>query len=157
MKKLSATNLKQLNDIVFFVDRSLGRNVIASALNSIGAKTEIHDDHFPQDTGDITWLTEVGKHGWIVLSKDERIRHHPLELYALKEANVGAFFLTSKGVSGEEMAQIFVKAMPLILNACSSNKTPFIFLVYKDGKIAKIKTRSVAGWATFSLDKKKKI
>jgi PIN like domain len=155
LKKLSATNLKQLDDIVFFVDRSLGKNVIATALAAIGAKVEIHDDHFAQDTDDIEWLTEVGRRKWIVLSKDERIRHHPLELHALKTAKVGAFFLTSKGISGSEMAEIFVRAFPNILNACGSNKPPFVFLVYKDGKIAKVKIRDKGGWASFSLDKKK--
>ncbi len=120
----------------------------------MGAKIEIHDDHFAQDTDDIRWLTEVGKRSWIVLSKDERIRHHPLELYALKTAKVGAFFLMSKGLSGDEMAAIFVKAMPNILNACGSSKPPFVFLVYRYGKIAKVKTRDKGGWASFSLQKK---
>jgi hypothetical protein len=68
---------------------------------------------------------------------------------------VGAFFLTSKGISGSEMAEIFVRAFPNILNACGSNKPPFVFLVYKDGKIAKVKIRDKGGWASFSLDKKK--
>lgn len=110
----------------------------------MGARVEIHDNHFAQDTDDITWLTGVGKKKWIVLSKDERIRHHPLELYALKTAKVGAFFLTSKGIAGDKMAEIFIKAMPNILNVCGANKPPFVFLVYRDGKVAKVKTVSKA-------------
>lgn len=85
---------KPVTGLVFFIDRSLGRRYVAQALRDAGAKVEIHDDHFPQTTSDVDWLTEVGKRGWVVLSKDERIRRNRIERGALVAARVRAFFLT---------------------------------------------------------------
>jgi hypothetical protein len=61
--------------VTFFLDRSLGKEIVAQALRAAGADVEIHDDHFPPDAKDEDWLTEVGSLGWIVLTKDRRF--HP--------------------------------------------------------------------------------
>ena len=45
----------------FFVDRSLGKHVVAVALRSAGARVEVHDDHFSPDATDEHWLTESGE------------------------------------------------------------------------------------------------
>jgi PIN like domain len=47
----------------------------AGALRVAGAQIEVHDDHFPQDAPDELWLPEVGRRGWAVLTKDDRIRY----------------------------------------------------------------------------------
>lgn len=75
----------------FFIDRSLGSRDVPEALRAAGARVEVHDDHFDQDAEDAIWLPEVGGRGWLVLTKDIRIRRHPLELSALMNAGVGAF------------------------------------------------------------------
>jgi len=62
---------KPASGLVFFIDRSLGRKYVAGALRTAGAKVEVHDDHFPQTTPDVEWLAEVGRRGWVVLSKDD--------------------------------------------------------------------------------------
>ena len=59
---------------------------------------EIHDDHFAPDTPDTVWLAEVGARGWVVLTKDSRIRRHPLELQALLATDL----------TGEAMARLLV-------------------------------------------------
>jgi hypothetical protein len=83
-KKQSALNLPSLPEpLVFFVDRSLGRHIIPNALRDAGALVELHDDHFSQDAKDQVWLAEVGKRGWVVLTKDKRLRYRALETNAL--------------------------------------------------------------------------
>ncbi len=67
----------------FLIDRSLGSRDVPEALRAAGALVEVHDDHFAQDAEDAVWLPAVGAQGWIVLTKDIRIRRHPLELSAL--------------------------------------------------------------------------
>jgi hypothetical protein len=39
-------------DLVFFIDRSLGKEVIASKLSEAGYSVEIHDNHFKPDAPD---------------------------------------------------------------------------------------------------------
>jgi hypothetical protein len=73
---------------------------------------EIHDDHFPPDAKDADWLRAVGDRGWIVLTKDDRIRYHKHEHEALITAGVRAFLLTSGNLTGDEMAALFVKFLP---------------------------------------------
>ncbi|OQW32880.1 MAG: hypothetical protein A4E19_05880 [Nitrospira sp. SG-bin1] len=99
---------------IFFLDRSLGKKRVATALRQAGATLHIHDDHFPPDAKDEAWLAEVGQRGWIVLTKDHRIRYRQVERLTLMKAGVAAFILTSGDLQGEEMARIFVKALPRI-------------------------------------------
>ncbi|MGH7152226.1 MAG: hypothetical protein ACREIU_16085 [Planctomycetota bacterium] len=39
-----------------------------------GARVEVHDEHFARDARDEEWLGEVGRRGWVVPTKDQRIR-----------------------------------------------------------------------------------
>jgi hypothetical protein len=39
-----------------FVDRSLGRIIIATALRAHGAEVHTHDEHFPENARDEEWL-----------------------------------------------------------------------------------------------------
>lgn len=43
------------------------------ALRAQGETVEAHDSHFAQDASDVEWLGVVGRKGWVVLSKDDRI------------------------------------------------------------------------------------
>jgi hypothetical protein len=61
------------------------------------------------DAKDADWLPVVGKRGWIVLTKDDRIRYRQHEYDALMNAGVRAFVLSSRNLTGDEMAAIFVK------------------------------------------------
>lgn len=73
----------------------------------------IHDDLFPQTATDVEWLSEAGKNHWLVLTKDERIRYRVGEIGALRKAGVKAFVLIArKDLTGQEMAEILVKALP---------------------------------------------
>jgi hypothetical protein len=56
----------------FFIDRSLGSGIVATALRGAGETVVIHDTVFDADTADVTWLAEAGKRGWVVLTKDAR-------------------------------------------------------------------------------------
>jgi len=123
-------------DPVFFLDRSLGKNRVATALRQAGATLHIHDDHFPPDAKDEDWLAEAGRRGWIVLTKDHRIRYRHVERLALMKAGVAAFILTSGDLQGEEMAQIFVKALPRITRFLKNHAKPFIAKVAKDGSVS---------------------
>lgn len=67
--------------LTYFLDRSLGRFKLATALRQAGLRVEVHDDYFQQDATDEEWLAGVGQRGWIVLTKDEKIRYH-VESYA---------------------------------------------------------------------------
>ena len=118
--------MKPPDPFVLFIDRSLGKQIIATALRSAGFQVEVHDNHFSPDAKDQEWLTEVGRKGWIVLTKDKKIKHRAL------------FTLAAGGVQGSEMAQIFVKAMPKIRSYVDANVPPYIIRVTRSAHLARI-------------------
>ena len=130
---------KPLALVTFFIDRSLGGKLVAQALRNAGAKVEIHDDHFAPDTPDVDWLVKVGKLGWTVLSKDERIRRNPVELAALKSAQIKAFFLTQQGMTGADMASVFTTALNGMAKRSVSEPAPFICTLSRKGVFTRVK------------------
>jgi len=109
---------------------------VPEALRSAGVLVEVHDDHFAPDTPDTVWLAEVGARGWIVLTKDSRIRRHPLELQSLLAANVAAFMLTATDLTGADMGRILVAAMPKLTALIRSRARPFIATISRQGQVA---------------------
>jgi predicted nuclease of predicted toxin-antitoxin system len=95
----------------------------------------LHDELFAQDAHDEEWLAEVGKQGWVVLTKDRRIRHRRSERLALMDAGVRAFVLTAGNITGEEMAAAFVEALPRMLRVVKGEEPPFIATVSRSGLV----------------------
>ncbi|MBI5855983.1 MAG: hypothetical protein HZB35_12330 [Nitrospirae bacterium] len=120
---------------LFFLDRSLGKKRIATALREAGVIVHVHDDYFQSDAKDEVWLAEVGRRGWIVLTKDHRIRYRQVERQALLNAQVAAFILTAGDLQGEEMARIFVKALPAISRFLRKHQKPFIAKIARNGSV----------------------
>lgn len=128
----------RLEPLVFFLDRNLGKHTIADALRQAGAEVQIHDDHFRQETPDEEWLREVGQRRWIVLTKDTQIRYRAHERAALMQAGVRAFVLVAKNLSGREMADIFVKALPAIRRFVANHQPPFIAKVTRSSAVSMV-------------------
>ena len=135
-KKLSAASLPSLPEpLIFFIDRALGRFVVPNVLRQAGEMVKTHDEIFPQSAKDPVWLKEVGERGWVVLTKDPRIRHRVNEVRAIRRAKVRAFVLTRGDLKGEEMGNIFVKALPAIKKLATSTAPPFIAHVSREGRV----------------------
>lgn len=132
----ASSKSKRLEPVVFFLDRSLGRKKVVAALMQAGAHAEVHDAHFPINARDEDWLREVGRRGWIVLTKDKKIRHRATELAALYRAGVSAFVLTSGNLSGDGMAAAFARALPRMVRTVQQSSSPFIGTVTKDGSVS---------------------
>jgi uncharacterized protein with PIN domain len=128
-------NSKPPDPPVFFIDRSLGKK-IADALRVKGIQVEVHDDHFSPDEKDEVWLLCVGRKGWIILTKDKRIRYRNIEKHAVKKANTSIFTLLRGDLKAIEMANIFIKALPKIKRFISKHRPPFIAKVTKSGSVS---------------------
>jgi hypothetical protein len=82
-------------EFIFFTDRDLRRQ-FPSILREAGVRVEQHDDHFAPDTLDEEWIGEVGRRGWIAITRDARIRYSPLALSVLMESGTQLFVLVGK-------------------------------------------------------------
>ena len=132
-KKQSAA--KPPDETVFFIDRSLGIEPLRTELVSAGLSVKIHDDHFARDEEDRVWLKTVGEQGWVVLTKDQRLRYRPLEIAALRASNARVFVLTAGNLRGFEIAAVFHAALPRICKVLHSHQGPFVASVSQSGNV----------------------
>ncbi|MFM9968212.1 MAG: hypothetical protein ACKVQK_07405 [Burkholderiales bacterium] len=124
---------KQPEPVCFFVDESLDSMIVASALRDAGANIERAADHFPKGSLDEVWLTEVGQKGWVVLTRDKRIRYRQLERLALKSARVRAFVFIGGNVTMQETGEILVKALDRMTKIVRAVPGPFIYHLGRSG------------------------
>jgi PIN like domain len=140
LKKRSAANLASRKppeeELVFFLDRQLGRYKMAGILRAAAVNVEVHDDHFPQDALDPEWLKAVGERNWIVITRDERIRYNEAEKQAIRRAKVRAFVLAAQGsLRAEMLADIFLQALPKIGRVVEREEPPFIAKISRSGAV----------------------
>ena len=64
--------------MTFFVDNNLS-TALAVGMKGFGEDVVHLQDHFAADTADPEWLAHIGKEGWFLITRDERIRHRPNE------------------------------------------------------------------------------
>jgi hypothetical protein len=130
--------VKLVEPFTFFVDRSLGRVFVAAAFREAGHAIVVHDDEFEPDARDVDWLEAVGKRGWVVLTKDARIRTNALERDALLSSKVAAFMLGHGDLKGPQMAATFLAALPRMTKVLRRWDVPIIATVTADGGVSVI-------------------
>ena len=126
---------------VYFTDRDLGKQ-FGEILRTHGLRVERHHDHFAPDTPDEVWLKEIGKRGWIALTRDRRIRYKPNERDAVMRHRVGLLVIVG-AAPFPELARSFVATLPRIERFLSGQGPPFIAKVYRPSP-AEINRRSDA-------------
>ena len=89
---------------------------------------------------DSQWLAEVGRRGWVILSKDQRIHQRQIEIAALLSSGAASFILTSAGTSGTDNAIAFTRAMPTIRQFLDKFERPFVATVTGAGVVKMLLT-----------------
>ena len=134
-KSSDAKSASRREDLTLFLDRSLGRDTVASKLRDAGFEVEIHDNHFPPDSRDDQWLPVVGQRGWIVLTKDKNIRYRSAELLAVVKGNARVYTLVSGNMTALQMADVFTKAVHHIEKSVRIYKPPYIAKIFSSGSV----------------------
>ena len=118
-----------------YVDRSLGQVIVPEALRQLGltVHTEVSVfGHVPEGVPDAVWLDRAGREGWIVFTKDARIRYRVAEISVIAEEGVKAFVLSGGNLSAPEQAHRFIPNINRIRQACR-REGPFVFAVRARG------------------------
>lgn len=93
----------------YFIDRSLGRHQLPDALRASGrvvhTMVSIYGPDAEQKVSDETWLQDAGQGGWVVLTKDDRIRRRPAELAAIVRFGVRVACLTNASLTGPQQVK----------------------------------------------------
>lgn len=82
-------------------------------------------------------MREAGRRGWVVLTKDERIRRKPGEQMTIAWFGARCFVLhPTKGMRAEDMAEVLISALPRILAVATDERHPgFVKIVNRQGQI----------------------
>lgn len=128
----------RLASLTFFLDYQIGRYVVAEALRAEGAKVEVHIDHFHQAAPDTDWIPEVGRRGWVLITKDQNIRRNPLERAAYEAAALRGFVLTGGNLSGPDVAALLLRSLPGMVRRVAGRSGPLMFSISRGGTFSKL-------------------
>lgn len=129
---------KQPESFVLYLDESIDSATLAEALAGSGTDVRRALDNFPRGTPDEVWLASVGEKGWVVLTRDRRIRYRQLEKLALQEAGLKAFVFTGGNATVAQTTAIVLKALPKMKTLCVSQPGPFIYHIGLGGVPIKV-------------------
>ncbi len=119
----------------FFIDRSLGRHIVPTALRAAGltvhTMADVYGEKVGQGLADEDWLRDSGRNDWVVLMKDAKIRYRPAELAAVSAFGVRAFCLVSANLRGDEQAKRLVDNLARIVRV-AAEPGPYVCGVYAD-------------------------
>lgn len=135
-KKRSAVSSKPPPEpLVFFIDRSLGKHLIAGALRQSGLAVEVHDDHLAEDAPDEAWIALVGERRWLAVTKDRNVRYRAGEIEAIRHHGARVLVLRAKRSTAAEMAEILIGARSRIERFVSRNDAPFVAGIDRSGQV----------------------
>jgi hypothetical protein len=95
---------------------------------------------FKPDEQDDVWLEFVGRRGWIVFTQDKKFHRdgYENEISAIKQFNVGCFYLWGADAPTALKALVFLKSFDRIMYAIVNTPRPFIYDISKSGKLTSI-------------------
>ena len=134
-KKRSAAKRSRPEEPTLFLDRNIGRHVIADRLRSEGMTVELHDDHLGQDAPDDEWIALAGRARWVAITKDKHIRHRAAELEAIKEHSAQVVVIRVKDATAQDIANVLVKGRHRISRFAAKTPAPFVAGIDRYGRV----------------------
>ena len=125
--------------MVLFFDRDVGTS-LPRALDLLKLPTpiEYHQTHFPIDSPDDEWMSEIGNRGWTLIGHDSRHHLERAELSAIKQYGMGCFYLWGSEAKRWEKALCFLRAYERILSVMAQAETPYIYRIGKTGRLSQV-------------------
>ena len=134
-KKRSDASSRPQPERTLFIDRSLGKHIIADRLRAEGMAVEVHDDHLPQDAPDEEWIALVGRMGWVAITKDRGVRYRAAELQAIRRHSARVIVIRMKNATGPDIAELLVKGRRRIARFAVKKPPPFLAGLYGSGAV----------------------
>ena len=134
-KRSDVSSSWQREEPILFLDRNLGKHIIADRLRSAGMKVEVHDNHLPPDAPDEDWLALVGRMGWVALTKDKNIRYRTAELESIRRNAARIIAIRAKNATGSDIAELLVKGRRRIARFVAKTVAPFVAAIDGSSRI----------------------
>lgn len=108
-------------------------------MQNAGANVEHAGQAFPSGTPDYVWLSACGQRGWIVLTRDQRIRRRLIEREAIKQSGAAVFALTAGQATAAETTEVITSLLPKLVNTAISESKPFLFTFGLSGRLSRVR------------------
>lgn len=115
---------------VFFLDRGLGRYLVADLLRARGYRAfpmaDVYPDGADERVADDDWILRADQEGWIALTKDYAIVRDHVETLAVTTLRV--FSLNNANLTGPQMAERFDQHLNRIVQQ-AVKPGPYLYVV----------------------------
>lgn len=108
-------------------------------MEAAGANVERAGGAFPFGTPDEVWLTACGQRGWIVLTRDQRIRYRVIEREAIQQSGAAVFALTAGEATAADTAKVIVRLLSKFANMAISEPKPFLYTFGLSGRLSRVR------------------
>ena len=120
----------------FFIDNNLSPH-FAEGMKGFREDVTHLKECFPQDIADIDLLKKIGKNGWILITKDKRMKRVNAEKAAYKKYSVGGFVLVGQNLDRCSIYESLIKNWRDIKEKAKKTNRPFMYKIRARGKIVK--------------------
>lgn len=94
------------------------------ALEAANIPFVAHHQRFAQDAPDEDWLRAAHSHGWLIVTRDQRIRYRANELRAVVDAKLHMFVFSQGGLSATKTASILCATYPRMCALAEQHRPP---------------------------------
>ena len=138
-KKRSGASSKPPPEPTLFLDRNLGRHIIAKLLRDAGMAVEVHDDHLREDAPDEDWIALVGRKNWVAVTKDKNIRYRTAELDAIRKHSARVVVIRMNNATGPQIADALMKGRCRLVRFTANTPAPYVAGIQKSGSVSAYK------------------
>ena len=128
-----------------FWDKNIGNTIptVLQFLNPSETNIRYYLQDYPgniymPEGGDDFWLRDVGQKGWFVISQDHNFHKRERELFALKQYEVGCFYLPGANSPKWESFRCFMRAYDQVISAMNSSPRPFLYRIQWNGSLTQV-------------------
>ena len=127
----------QLETPTLLLDENLSSHDIAMFLRRLPHdwKIELHTDHLPRGLEDVEVIKACAKHGWTLISCDDRIRFVPQNKKAVLDAGIRAFMFHDGNHQGVEYAAALIVGLKHIIQTIRKNAGPVLARIQMHGDV----------------------
>lgn len=129
-----AKRLPDPEPVVFFLDRGLGRHVLATVLRDAGhtvlTMAEVYPGGADMEVADPDWIRRADDGGWIALTKDPSIIFDHADVLA--DTSLRAFAFNNANLTGAVMAERLTAQLNPILQR-ARKRGPYVYVITADG------------------------
>jgi hypothetical protein len=122
-----------------FIDRCAWSSALGLALNAAGIPFVEHGERFAADAPDEVWLEGVAGTGWLVVTRDQRIRYKVNEQAAAVRAGLHLFVFTQGGLRALQTADLLVAAYPSMVRMAATHLPPAFYSIQLGGQVVRLK------------------